>query len=683
MRCESGPVSEQILTFYADTRAVADVQHPMYGDALDHVLEAIVAPRLGIDTLLHDLKTKALRLDSDRLDQLHGLLAAIVSDLRTPVVRELAQLPIWPDRDGSLGCLSGPDSVFIPADPDIAALFPKTRFLHARLLNHPLLEQVKVRRFGAAAVCQAFSETSEDEFRLKATPANVERVQAYLLSHADEVRLLKPERLLKQPLFRSQRGDFAPAEELKIPSDPAILEFARFLPRCRMLDLEDRGYELLKVFGLEKQIAPYQVDHLVEDVVGLWQSAKKKEEWARSFPPLYTLEGIRRFFTLVMASYRSIPQLMLGRLLNLPIFPDEEGVCGILRDKSGWHPRAVFPCVAELRPIFRTLKLRLLDEQIQNLAWPVLQGIPGWAYLDVLVEHPELRKPYTGEGGRKPHQEEAFLCSVIQYLVEHRTEVLREFPPTPRKNLPPANSSLNACCIWPTRAGKVLSAGELFEGETLDLLIDPDSPEDVWCRERMLIDAVRPAFRALQPGFAPADVAEVIDELVGEFAKADEPLANQNPFLSTVQRVAIVFQYLDDRYSDDVNRRDTLPVVDAGGRLVFRALFTADESTLDLVRGLGGEGVIMDPAFKACLPKSVFRQQRFPAYPTSDVILHVAVQPITKIHGGEPPAAGAESGTVPAALEPCRGKFIDWLMEHESDVFQDLVACDLLRRAKI
>ncbi len=706
IRYEQGANGKRMIDLYAGCRALADLEHPLYGSVLGRFLEAVVTPQLGIDSLIHDVKMQVLRLDEERVRRLHELLAEMVSELRAPVIRELSHMIIWPDSAGRLGCLSGPEQVYIPNDPDIPILFPDTRFLLWSLQNHPLLEQIKVRRFGTAAVCQAFSPDSPDEFRLEPTPSNVARVQAYLISHADEVRLQKPERLLRQPLFRSQSGEYQPADALRLPTDAAVLEFVRHIPRAKVLDIEDRGFEILKLFGLEKQVAPYLIEHLIQDVLALWQSSRKREDWTRSFPPLGNLDGIRRFLRLIMASYRSVPQALMNRLLGLPIFPDEKGECGMLRDQSGWHPRAVFPCIAERRPLFRPLELRLLDEEIQNIAWPVLQNVTGWANLDVLIRHPELQKSYSGSGERRPHQQEAYLKMVQQYLVEHRTDVLKEFPPVTRKNQAPANDFVNAFCIWPTRSGQILPAREIFEGETLDLLIDHGSPEEAWCQERMLIDEAQPAFRALKPALAPADVGEVIERLVVEFAVPDRVLAKQNPFLSTVQRVAIVFQYLNDRYETDEKRRDTLPMVDVAGRLVFRALFTADDSTIALLRGLGAEGEIMDPAFRAALPRSVFRQDRFPAYPVSEVIRLAALRPFpskrerdslseysddvaefAEMRAGE---TGEDRnirrfsvGVVPAVDEGFRREFFDWLLENEHEVFPDLDACALLARAEI
>ncbi|MFN8610273.1 MAG: ATP-binding protein [Vulcanimicrobiota bacterium] len=178
----------------------------------------------------------------------HLLLQQGYQQIPESLLRQLAELPLWPDAP-----LIGPGARLRPAHPQVPALLPELRFLPEELAGLAHVQALTPEPVGVAAVLEAMAGGQQSEAAL-----------AYLLEHADEIQAGASRRLLARARLPDDCGQLAPLGQMcRAESDQLR---ALYQPPLQRHFLGEAGQRLLERLGLAERLPEVGLTQLVQDL---------------------------------------------------------------------------------------------------------------------------------------------------------------------------------------------------------------------------------------------------------------------------------------------------------------------------------------------------------------------------------------------------------------------------------
>jgi transglutaminase-like putative cysteine protease len=660
----------------------------LHGQGARAVVAYLVARPAHLAAFVEALASGAIAMDAQRARALHAALDAVADDLSPRLGVRLGRAALFPDRQGALRPLAGPDAALVPADAEdteLIALAPDAPWLDAEIAALPyiarLLGHLDVHPTGAATVTSAL--LLEDDRLLDATDDEAaRRAYAYLIAHADDVPATLRRRLAAAPAWFSAEGARLPLAALRRPPRDATL--AALYEAWRAVSLiDERGpasaLALATALGLDAQVAATDHDALVDDL----------HRGPNAGLDIASVRGL--VCAALRDAARVLPRGRLVRAARAPLFRVERA--GLPGDELwplvGWNEPLEAGCGRALGSLRLALAhgsrplLAAADEDDWAVFLAALAGDPAAApatvidLVSVLERDPAMQAPAARDAGRRA-------------LAALRPEV------TAQLGTEAGRARLRALPIWPvvatgpSRHGDYRPAHAVVRGRDLGALLAVDtgeraiegaieaSPEratDVWQRafasgEHGLLDeaAAGAEADALADLCSFADPRRALRAAIAAVARPGEPVAAQHPLLATPARVAHLARVVARDAGAEVVRG--LPLsVDAAGRLVAGVRHHAGERERAITAGLPVHDQLGDPVWAALVgdelaPRLSLRQ--ILSAVADDTRVDVAVN------------------AHPRLADPARRAAVyQWLLERSQDILADEQARGLLGRAAV
>ncbi|MCA9705108.1 MAG: hypothetical protein KDK70_04560, partial [Myxococcales bacterium] len=654
---EPGPLAEQLLGYYGDARPVCA---PPEDDPALALLRSARAPTLSLQSLVADLRGRAASLSAEALDGLHALLEAVRDDLPERTRRELAELAIWPDTHGTRRPLRGEGAVALPASPAIARLLPEVAFLHPSVLARRHAHDMGGEVVGLEVLVDALDAQAEAPRRIEPTTATVTAVLEVLRAERDALHPRLRARLAEVPAFLDDAGRPCRLDALCLAEDPVLRAIYGEGSERRFVDPRSPTRVAITELDLEGHLARADARTLVGDLTALRARLDGASISEGPLPLVGDRVHLLEVLRYCAEQAPSLPRAVVQQLVRAPIFPDLEGRLGPLGDTRRSASSDVHACEAPLRPIFAATGVRLLADDAQGTAGPLLEAT-GRTALDVvsLVEHLGSLPMVPAGHPRSPAQAPPVLALVQAMLIEHAPTLAHRFPPTAREGAPPSSTTLGGLAVWTTVAGGVIAAHDAVDAPPLAALLPPSSAARARLDAVTLDEESAARLAGLAPLVLPASGPGFAAALVRAESVPGEPLSAQPPWLRHPAAVGELAAYIGPSH-------EPRPLVDATERLRLHPLRRASASTVALVQGTRLAELLLHPATAEVLPDAA----------ELDPIASAAVLDALTAGRDEPTPVGDHPILRDAAR---RARLYAWLSEHEAEIFTDADARARLR----
>lgn len=652
---------EQLATFYGARRALVSFG---VSNAQDALLARINPPALGFEVLLADLRHAGfIERDRESLLALQRLLEAERRQIADTTRDALASLDIWPDTDGTPRRLKGASAderAFLPSPLRVRAFFSDANFLDEQVCAMAHVREMGVEVLGPAAVLAGFAPDASAPLRITPSVELINSLHELLLE--DDVKLGTRSRALLEtlPLFLDDRGEIRRLVELHDAS--ADLRALYHEPTQRtsrhFIAPESTSRRVVATFGLDAVLKEANAKSLVQD---LW--AEKDAILASKSPDDLPLLGPNRGAALdyLDASGAQLGSEDLVRLFETPLFLGDDGKLGALGDWSaeqGLDGEKLYQFDAHVAPVMVAAGYRRLSgttrEKIKKLLATSRHKVMG---LDGLLGNLVNLEEIAPNAPRKnPLQQPAALEAILVWLKEHgkKLATLR-------------GTALSHLMVWETRAGGVTCTLNLIKPGVLDELITEDAIE------RPSVDQVSTkhpdALFAIAKWIEVRSASEFLLDLLEHNAQAGKPLRQQRGLLASGTSLAAALTLA----SDAITQANTLPQVNARGRLVQKRLAIASEQTLQLLDKLAMSEELMDLEFMRALGENLANKLGKPLE-MKRVIL--------ALREGEATAERLEQHPI-LSDKARRGHLYTWLAHHEREIFSDPECRELLAVSKL
>ncbi|MEM9460253.1 MAG: hypothetical protein AAGF11_39125 [Myxococcota bacterium] len=671
---EPGPLAEQLLAYYGDARPV---YRPTEDDPALALLRNARTPALSLSSLVADLRPRLRTLSAEDLDRLHALLEAVRDELPERTRRELAELPIWPDTQGTRRPLRGQGAVALPGSPAIATLLPEVAFLHPSVLARAHSRDMGGEVVGLEVLVDALSADAPAPRRIEPTTASVSAVLEVLVAARDEIHPKLRDRLAKTPAFLDDAGRPCRLDALCLAEDPALRAIYGDWPERRFVDPNSPTHRAIEALDLDGRLTRTDTTTLAADLAALSPRLDGASLDEGPLPLVGDRAHLRSLLGHCAAQAPALPRTVVHTLARAAIFEDLHGRLGPLGDAgSPGRAEQVYACAPALRGIFVVAGIRLVAEELQVTIGPLLDATNRHP-LDVinLVEYLEPLTTITAGQPRPAVQAPEHLATIQEILAGHAAVLARRFGPQAREGAPPSSATLGELAIWGTKAGGVITAHDAVVSPALASLLPPATPA------RRRLDEVTPDPEAaarleqLHPLVVPASGPTFAASLVRAAAIVGEPMSAQPSWLGSVTAVARLAAFIgpDGRPRPLVDATERLRLEpgqdlgqDLGQEQGQAPLLTAPVETVALLEGTAMATRLLHPELAAALPETT----EWPAVEPATVI-----DALVADHEEPGPV-----GRHPILHDPARrARFYQWLCTHESTIFTDARARMLLR----
>jgi hypothetical protein len=678
------PVTQRLLPLYSGSRPLSAFPQGSKSPAVK-LLSLLETPTLSLDLFVRDIESRAAewRQAPGRIRQVHEVLAQICDDVHPRTLKDLAAHAIWPDTEGALRPLTGPNAALLPQDPDIATFFPGLPLLHPEYQAFKHVHQVPGRRLDARFLINALNDGTpadcltngpvEPPAQLPAIPETIRRVQAYLSAHPDDLQKVPHGEITRAPLFLDDKGKPRAFNDLLLPETPAIRLLYGDLPERFFLEPGGPDYIFItQVLNWEKRLQRGDFDTLVTDLTEAGEELFDPVTHEAYVCSGSGLERLVRFFSQIEYVVAEIKPKTLEQILTLPLFPDEQGQTGrIGTARAKTAGKGVLPVQEEFRPIFAAAGLRLLHPLVQK-ALPNFFKLAKAPFADLeklIALLGALPQVHAGEKP-EPTQTIPVLHTVAGILFKHRGTLLERYRPGVARAPDEGAKVLNQLAIWPTVAGGVVSADHLLATNALLETTISTSTEYPLIAEVTLHPDFLPDFQNLRELFGSLRPAPFLASLVKKLGKPLVPLSRQPGFfLATVGRLARLLEFFLSE-ENLKNYRLSIPLADAMGRLQFAALPCGPAAYHELLQGLSFWGGMLHPDFPLDKMKPLVENGL--AETMSDhQVLGLLTSP-------------DERRSIPVVRDPeRRAAFFAWLIREEAALFAQPEFRQLLTQAPV
>jgi len=663
-----GSVGAELAKLYGKRRPLADVNDVK--DASSLLLDRVAAPLLDLSILCQDLAGKLFGRDLQTLRQLHVLLESVEDEISDKTVKQLRELPIWPDRNGEARPLIGEKAVLIPDNEELCQLFSQAPFLDKEVCARTHIKRIGVDAIGVNQVVHALTAEAKAPLAIERNAEKVEKALDYLVRYAAALDSKSRIELKSVKAFLSDNNAILHLQQLSTTASPALRSIYGSWSERHFVSPEGTTLKLIRALAFDSALAIADTAALIADL--------EKPQRSSLIPDR---QSLRQLLSYLASEADSIAGSALARLTKLPIFPDQKGAYGTLPSRNSPDtPSTVRPCEASVRPLLSQAGLRLLDADIESVIKPVLDQVhTPYAGLEELIEY--LTKcPVLPDNVIEPLQ---------KMLVDRKPELIRLYPVSNEPGQPVANLVLNSLPMWRARSGNLLPAREVV-AQGAEEIVGQGTAEGAFLNQRSLDDQSFQRLRALAPLVGPKSCELFICELVRRVALDKQPLSAQPLFLSSVERVNQINSLI-------ARLPDIEPVyVDASDHLRLVPLCYADPSTYALLQQLPVLDELLHPDFQQIVVQRTRVLQAQPGFSKH-------VQSITgffkRFTGGgtatvddsAPPSVALDCQPFPphrtiaalgAALEEKRhARFYAWLEANEEEIYADTQARKLLAEA--
>ena len=344
---------------------------------------------------------------------------------------------------------------------------------------------------------------------------------------------------------------------------------------------------LVKALGLTALINECTTEMLIRDIAyGFEPDSQRELSWKEA-----QLGAVMQFLA---DESGTIPGQALETLMGLPVFPDTAGQLGFVKSaQASANTLGVYAVQPELRGALAVIDCPMLEATAQESLMPLLKRANiNMAKVRTAIELLELKSKK-----QVPITDPATLAGLHQLLVDEKNDLKRRFPSQSRTGFEDGNPRLCGLKIWPTVTGGVVSADEAVDPGPLMELLEKGSREREQLQKRVLTPNATEQLGKLSPMLALCPAWSMAGDFITWFAKLGKPLAKQNKFISTPEKLRQVAELITRRKDITLADLEQLPVCDAAGCLQFGLLASADEETQELVSGLSMFSRLVHPNF--------------------------------------------------------------------------------------
>lgn len=630
--------------------------------AQDALLARINPPTLGFEILIADLRHAGfIARDRETLLALQRLLEQSRRQIAETTRDALATLDIWPDTEGVARSLKGAASerVYLPSPLEVRDFFPSAPFLDESVCAMAHVREMGVEVLGPAAVLAGFSLEAKPPLAVTSSPELISALHALLLG--DDVKLGGRSRalLVTLPLFLDDGGEVRRLAELH-DANQALRELYHKPPTDgsprHFISREGSSREVVAAFGLDASLTEATARTLIEDL----RAEGKAILASKSTEDLPLIGPHReRVIEYIEASRAQLGSEDLAAFFETPIFLGEDGKLGALGDWSVKLERdKLYQFSEDVMPVMKAAGYRRLSTQTRAKLLKVLEESKNKEMRadGLLINLGELGEvaPNTE---RQSALQRGLALEAIQEWIATRSK---------KANLP-RGTSLDHLMIWETRAGGVTCASRLVTPGLLDDLIGEDAIERP---ELDRVSAKHPErLAACSKLLTTRSGADFLLDILESHAEPGKPLRQQRGLLSSAKSLAAALKIA----APSIDPADTLPQINARGRIVKQRLAVASKTTITLVDQLPANEGLMDLEFATELGADLAKKL--------GKTLEMATI-LDALRQGEDKVEKLEQHPI-LSDEARRKHFYAWLVEHEREIFSDPGCRERLSQGKL
>ena len=625
-------------------------------ERFEPLLRRLGARRLDLESLVTAVRAGEIQLDDRVLRGVHQTLERQHAEITPRLGVLISETPLFPDQNGALHPLRGPDRARLASDDEVRALLPNVSWVAQELAGLEYVKGLRIEPLGPAAVVRALLlEEPDDPLIDPFDDGQLRQAYGYLVKVGHLVPTHLSKRLVEAPLWLDEKGRRGTlADSRKEALTPALAAFYDAWGRHPLIQRgPNSSFELARALGVEERVATADHHSLVRDLVAARGRGLS--------------EDLRPSLNRALNEAASIlPPAELASLARVPLFLSAEGRVLPL---GSWQDAANGQLCYRANPIVREVLAKgsrpLLDRNVERELAPLLEALPiPVAGVEELVSALKSDRTFR----RPPVVDE-----VRRALASLARDAASSFTPPAGS---PDHPTLRALPIWPTTEGSFLAAHEVTRRDDLQALLPnqwervAEVASDFACP--ILADQAVPEADALRGLVAFRHPMGLLIARLEREMKVGEPLHAQPSFAAGLDRLIAILTVVHDHLESTEAALKLPLVLDREGKIQQGLHHSSTPEELDLFRNLDGLPKLADPRWGARAAE-----------------IDPSLAPRLSARSFLDALAKTSRDPTPAADHPCLGSLRQrellyrWLLERGDEIALDANAKGILGKARI